>query len=145
MFAIHDENNFYKEFTKAYLKLCPVPSNSIAPEVERWKSKISKNFNAELCSKFVFFVHTLPRRLFVQHDAKPSFHRWGCTGVVGNMKAIQKTYYNTRKCQRRIWVIWRIAERARDRHRIVVSSLNQRWIMFVKCIFLESTLEKYNL
>jgi hypothetical protein len=40
-----------------------------------------------------FFVHTLPIRLFVQHDAKPSFHRWGCTGVVGNMKAIQITYY----------------------------------------------------
>ena len=25
--------------------------------------------------------------------------------------------FNTRKCQRRIWVIWRIAERTRDRHR----------------------------
>ena len=53
MFATHDENNFYKECRIAYLKLCPVPSNSIAPEVETWKSKISKNFNAELCSKFV--------------------------------------------------------------------------------------------
>ena len=53
MFAAHNENNFYKECRIAYLKLCPVPSNSIAPEVETWKSKISKNFNAELCSKFV--------------------------------------------------------------------------------------------
>ena len=44
----------------------------------------------------VFFLSIpLPIRLFVQHDAKPSFHRWGCTGagVVGNMKAIQITYY----------------------------------------------------
>ena len=53
MFATHDEKFFYKECRIAYLKLCPVPSNSISPEVETWKSKISKNFNAELCSKFV--------------------------------------------------------------------------------------------
>ena len=44
---------FFKECRIAYLKLCPVPSNSISPEVETWKSKISKNFNAELCSKLV--------------------------------------------------------------------------------------------
>ena len=40
-------------------------------------------------------------------------------------KAYKKTcsiYNNTRKCQRRIWVIRNIAEHARDRHRINVSA-----------------------
>ena len=34
---------------------------------------------------------------------------------------------NTRKCQRRIWVTWRIAERVRDSHRRWDSSVKQRW------------------
>ena len=32
-------------------------------------------------------------------------------------KQFSSRVLNTRKCQRRIWVVWRIAERTRDRHR----------------------------
>ena len=41
------------ECKQEFLELCPVPSNFIAPEVETWKGKISKNSNTDLCSKFV--------------------------------------------------------------------------------------------
>ena len=48
------------------------------------------------------------------------------------LEGIKNIHTNTtRKCQRRNWVI---AERARDRDGIVVSVVNQRWIMLVKCI-----------
>ena len=70
-------------------KLCSRCRSPVISRVSVFPSII----NVASPSDTSFFVHTLPIRLFVQHDAKPSFHRWGCTGVVGNMKAIQITYY----------------------------------------------------
>ena len=81
-----------------------------------------------------------------------TIQRWICPSVVIVMVRqfsgefeFNKLWANTRKCQRRILVIWRIAERAWDWHGIVVSAVNQRWIMLVKCIFLESTLKNCNI
>ena len=53
MFTRHENNKFHKDCKEEFLKIYPATSNSIAPEVELWTSKISKQLNSELCCKFV--------------------------------------------------------------------------------------------
>ena len=50
MFTRHENNKFHKDCKEEFLKICPAP---IAPVLELWTSKISKQLNSELCCKFV--------------------------------------------------------------------------------------------